>query len=51
VNIGTPRRPLRSEIARKAAVVTQLGAAPQILDIPLPRPGPGQVLARIVFQV
>jgi propanol-preferring alcohol dehydrogenase len=31
----------------KAAVVTELGAPLQILDIPLPRPGPGQVLVRM----
>jgi propanol-preferring alcohol dehydrogenase len=31
----------------KAAVVTELGAPLQILDIPLPRPGPDQVLVRM----
>jgi propanol-preferring alcohol dehydrogenase len=31
----------------KAAVVTELGAPLQILDVPVPRPGPGQVLVRI----
>ena len=31
----------------KAAVVTALGAPLQILDIPVPRPAPGQVLVRM----
>jgi propanol-preferring alcohol dehydrogenase len=31
----------------KAAVVTELGAPLQILDIPVPRPAPGQVLVRM----
>ena len=31
----------------KAAVVTQFGAALQVLDVPVPRPAPGQVLVRM----
>jgi propanol-preferring alcohol dehydrogenase len=31
----------------KAAVVSELGAPLQILDIPAPRPRPGQVLVRM----
>ncbi|MCZ2816110.1 alcohol dehydrogenase catalytic domain-containing protein [Modestobacter sp. VKM Ac-2984] len=31
----------------KAAVVTELGAPLQVRDVPVPRPGPGQVLVRM----
>ncbi|HKS49849.1 MAG TPA: zinc-dependent alcohol dehydrogenase [Amycolatopsis sp.] len=32
----------------KAAVVPELGAKPEIQDLPVPEPGPGQVLVRMV---
>lgn len=47
----TAHRPDRSEPTRgvliRAAVVPRLGAPLELRDIPVPEPGPGQVLVRI----